>query len=91
MGGKVDLQVLAVEHMRIAQEVMLDMHQTWSVLATAAAQEGAFNGWDGSRWPRGSGPAEALLLTGALYMQTFDRPSFKYRCISEELMSGPWV
>eukprot|EP00903_Cladosiphon_okamuranus_P005930 g5860.t1 len=93
LGGKVDLQVLAVEHMRVAQDVMLDMHQVWSVLAAAAAREGIFNGRDGSGhlWPRGSGQNESLFPPGDLCIQTLDGSSFKYRSFSEELMSGPWV
>lgn len=91
LGGKLDLQALAVEHMRIAQEVMREMHEAWPVLVAAAAQEGAFNDRNGSKWPRLSAPAEALLPPGDLYIRTFNRPSFKYRSVSEELMNGPWV
>ena len=99
LSGNVDLQVLAAEQFRIAaQEVMLEMHRAWSVLAAAAAtQEGAFNGRDGAfngrDGLRGTWPSEALPAGGVV--ETCDRPSFKYaskhRSIAEELMNGPWV
>ena len=91
LGDKLGLQVLAVEHMRIAHEAMLEMHEAWSVLAAVAAQEDSFNHRDESRWPRFSGSTGALLPSGDEYIQTFDRPSFKCRSFPEELMNGPWV
>lgn len=91
LGGNLDLQVLVVDHMRIVREMMLQMQEAWPVLAAVAAQEDHFSGRVGSSWPRLSGPTEPLLASGDLYVRTFDRPSFTYRRISEELMHGPWV